>query len=324
MSKALLRQRVEFMGWVPLLKRLTEEERQELASELTEQRFSRGESIIVQGDCGSTMFIIEEGTATAFVEGVQVPGKPPGEVQRYEDPGDFFGHLSLITNQPRKATVIATSAVLALALGKEAFERIVGNVGEKMEEARRRLRAASYVKGRRDYKKLFQYYNRSKSGTLDWGEFRALIRKDGRMTAAMMTDRELRTLFCLVNSEGNGHIDEKEFILFLGVVGEDDQEPVEKAEALSPEEMAQRLELLSTVKMLNSLNDKEKRALARALIVQQYAADEDVITAGDAGTEMFIVQEGELEAISPDGTQVWVAYAAGSSFGAVWRPFCSF
>jgi cAMP-dependent protein kinase regulator len=317
---ALVRQRVEFMGQVPLLKRLTEEEREDLASELSVQRFSRGDEIIVQGDGGSTMFIIEEGTATAFVEGVQVPGKPPGEVHRYENPGDFFGELALITNQPRKATVVATSAVLALTLGKESFERIVGNVGEKMEEARRRLRAASYVKGRRDYKRLFQYYNRSKSGTLDWGEFRALIRKDGRMTAAMMTDRELRTLFCLVDKEGNGCIDQKEFILFLGVAGEDDQEPVEKDEALSPEEMGRRLELLSTVKMLGSLNEKEQRALARALIVQQYAADEDVITAGDAGTEMFIVQEGELEAISPDGTQVWQEYAAGSSFGAIWRP----
>eukprot|EP01043_Picozoa_sp_COSAG02_P085246 COSAG02_NODE_22928_length_735_cov_1.539308_1_plen_165_part_10 len=163
MDPALVQQRVDFMGRVPLLRRLNVQERTELVYEMVEQRFARGEQIIVQGDGGSEMFIVEEGQATAFVAGLQIEGKPPGEVQRYVT-GDYFGEQALITNKPRGATVVATTPVLTLTLGVEAFQRLVGNVGAVMEEARRRLRAASYVKGRRDYKRLFHYYNRSGDG----------------------------------------------------------------------------------------------------------------------------------------------------------------
>ena len=315
MDGALVQQRVDFMGRVPLLRRLNVQERTELVYEMTEQRFARGNQIIVQGESGSEMFIVEEGEATAFVEGVQIPGKPPGEVARYA-PGDFFGEQALITNKPRGATVVATTAVRTLVLGQEAFQRLVGNVGAVMEEARRRLRAASYVKGRRDYKRLFHYYNRSGSGVLDWSEFRALIRKDGRMTAAMMTEKELRTLFCMVDFKGNGYIDEQEFLHFVQVSGEDDQSAeVEAQETLSPAELARRIELLRDVKILRSLNDNERRAVAKALVVQEYTAGKKVITAGEAGAEMFIVQEGELEAISADETAHYVDYSPGASFG---------
>lgn len=315
MDPALVQQRVDFMGRVPLLRRLNVQERTELVYEMTEQRFARGEQIIVQGDSGSEMFIVEEGEATAFVAGVQIEGHPPGEVQRYAT-GDYFGEQALITNKPRGATVVATTPVLALTLGVEAFQRLVGNVGAVMEEARRRLRAASYVKGRRDYKRLFHYYNRSGDGKLDWSEFRALIRKDGRMTAAMMTEKELRTLFCMVDFKGYGYIDEEEFLHFVQVTGEDEQEPeVDAQETLSPAELARRIELLRDVKIFRSLNGRECRAVAKTLAVQEYTAGKNVITAGEAGTEMFIVQEGELEAVSADETTHYVDYSPGSSFG---------
>lgn len=316
MDRALVQQRVDFMGRVPLLRRLNVAERTELVYEMTEQRFARGEQIIVQGDIGSEMFIVEEGEATAFVEGAQIPGKPPGEVNRYAA-GDYFGEQALITNKPRGATIVATTAVRTLTLGQEAFQRLVGNVGAVMEEARRRLRAASYVKGRRDYKRQFQYYNRSGSGVLDWSEFRALIRKDGRMTAAMMTEKELRTLFCMVDFKGNGYVDEEEFLQFVQVSGEDDEnaDVVEAQGALSSAELARRIELLRDVKILRSLSEKEYRAVAKALVVQEYDAGMNVITAGETGTEMFIVQEGELQAISADETTIYQDYNAGNTFG---------
>ena len=61
MDGALVQQRVDFMGRVPLLRRLNVQERTELVYEMTEQRFARGNQIIVQGESGSEMFIVEEG-----------------------------------------------------------------------------------------------------------------------------------------------------------------------------------------------------------------------------------------------------------------------
>ena len=140
------------MGRVPLLRRLNVQERTELVYEMIEQRFARGEQIIVQGDSGSEMFIVEEGQATAFVAGVQLEGKAPGEVNQYVT-GDYFGEQALITNKPRGATVVATTPVLTLTLGVEAFQRLVGNVGAVME---RRTPSPGCVvrEGRRDYKRL--------------------------------------------------------------------------------------------------------------------------------------------------------------------------
>ena len=303
---ALMRQRTAFLGSVPLLKRLNDEERAGLVRELTERRFAPSEHIITAGDMGDCMYIIEEGAAAAVVDGV-------GEVKQY-GVGDFFGEQALITHQKRLAHVVAKAPVVALVLGQEAFESLVGNVGELMEETRRRLRAASYSAGRRDYPKLFRYYNRSRSGTLDWAEFRSLVRKDGRMTAQMMSERELRTLFCLVNINGDGSISQEEFCKFLGVQGEDDQQPAHESR-LTPEVLAQRVALLSGVKILKSLTDKEKRALAGALVPHGYSAGDRVIKAGEAGDAMFIVQEGELEAVSADESTHFLDYGSGDAFG---------
>ena len=41
------------------------------------------------------------------------------------------------------------------------------------------------------------------------------------MTAQMMSDRELRTLFCLIDMEADESIELEEFCNFLGVKGQD-------------------------------------------------------------------------------------------------------
>ena len=63
--------------------------------------------------------------------------------------------MALVTSEPRKATVRATSAELALReLGREQFERLVGPLGKNMDELRRRFHVAAYSFGQRDYAKV--------------------------------------------------------------------------------------------------------------------------------------------------------------------------
>ena len=85
-----------------------------------------------------------------------------------------------------------------MVAGADAFVQLVGDIGSAMDTTRRHLVAASYSFGKRDFPKLFRYYNRSRSGVLDWSEFRAMIRKDGRMTEATMTERAVSAFpFCV-------------------------------------------------------------------------------------------------------------------------------
>ena len=72
--------------------------------------------------------------------------------------------------------------------------------------------------GRRDYRKLFKHYNRKNHEEgLEWEDWRAAIRKDGRLGTARASERVLRTLFYMVDLDNDGFISEEEFVIFLGV-----------------------------------------------------------------------------------------------------------
>lgn len=60
-----------------------------------------------------------EAIATKLVDGTQK------EVKAYKA-GDYFGELSLLTDQPRAASVVAKGALTCASLGRKPFTRLVG------------------------------------------------------------------------------------------------------------------------------------------------------------------------------------------------------
>ena len=183
---------LKLLSSVPLFRGLTSGERATIARELVTKEFGAGEAVIREGESGDTMYLVERGSAEVQIAGVGRVGTV--------DPGSVFGELALVNSEPRKATITADSAgMTTLVLDRAIFEQLVGQMGEHMEQLRRRFHAASYSFGRRDYHKLFTHFDRSNSGFLDMGHFRAAVRKDGRMTAQMISERALRTLFCIVD-----------------------------------------------------------------------------------------------------------------------------
>eukprot|EP01051_Picozoa_sp_SAG22_P004176 SAG22_NODE_217_length_14910_cov_65.532978_6_plen_2053_part_00 len=90
---------VSMLRKVPLLKSLTDSERTEIARQVQTVELEDGDSVIRQGEAGDAMYIVQSGSAQAFVTGVR------GCVMEYGS-GDFFGELALRSNQPRAATVV--------------------------------------------------------------------------------------------------------------------------------------------------------------------------------------------------------------------------
>jgi CRP-like cAMP-binding protein len=96
-----------------------------LSAEDREQRRStapvhyiEGETIVRQGDAGTSMFVVVKGDATVTLE-------PSGqEVFRFQGKG-FFGEMSLLTGEPRNATVTAVTACDLLEITADAFRRFV-------------------------------------------------------------------------------------------------------------------------------------------------------------------------------------------------------
>jgi putative ABC transport system ATP-binding protein len=75
--------------------------------------YDAGDTIIRKGDSGEEFFLVSDGEVDIV--------RADREVARL-GPGDFFGEVSLITGEPRNATVVAQKPVDAYVLGKTDFE----------------------------------------------------------------------------------------------------------------------------------------------------------------------------------------------------------
>ena len=125
------------VGWlkqVPLLADLNEVESFKIADALRTVKFAKGDSIITQGDKGNNFYILKSGVASCTVNQKATESKAAGsiEVLRVEE-GGYFGEIALLTNQPRKANVIAVEDCETLVLDRATFKRVMGPLESILE-----------------------------------------------------------------------------------------------------------------------------------------------------------------------------------------------
>lgn len=80
------------------------------------ETYASGETIIEEGTESDTVYSIVEGHAEVFVKGIKV-----GEVLENE----IFGAMSLLTNSPRTATVVADTRCLIMVVPRHQFETMI-------------------------------------------------------------------------------------------------------------------------------------------------------------------------------------------------------
>ncbi len=107
----------DVLARVDLFGALTATERGRLGTTARERRFGPGEFIVREGDPTSSMFVMEAGRAAVTIHGAA------GESRRLAilDPGAAFGEISLLTGEPRTATVRAVTEVTAIEIDKETL-----------------------------------------------------------------------------------------------------------------------------------------------------------------------------------------------------------
>jgi small-conductance mechanosensitive channel/CRP-like cAMP-binding protein len=108
---------VSLLGQVQIFASLSEDERKQLAARGREAIYATGETVVRQGEPGASMFIVYSGQVKVTIE----PGNR--EVAR-TDPGGFFGEMSLLTGDPRTATVSATCDSILLEIPADGFRQI--------------------------------------------------------------------------------------------------------------------------------------------------------------------------------------------------------
>ena len=88
---------------IELFDALESEERADLGARARPRAFPKGTTVIKRGAPGSSLFVLAEG---ALVVSADAEGEgPPIATMR---PGDFFGEMSLLTGEPRSASVRAS------------------------------------------------------------------------------------------------------------------------------------------------------------------------------------------------------------------------
>jgi CRP-like cAMP-binding protein len=117
---------------VPVLKSLSDEEREAVVDQFTAVTFNRGDYIIRQGDQGDTFFIVKDGACSVMQK--QMPGQQQVEVALLSS-GDYFGEMALLNDEARQASVIAKTKVELLRIDRVGFEQVLGPLKHIMRRA---------------------------------------------------------------------------------------------------------------------------------------------------------------------------------------------
>jgi len=127
-------QREVFLNSIPILNPLNREERLKVADAFKEKSFPPGTEVMKQGERGEEFFVILEGEAEVYVENKDNQGETVKKKVNQLFRADFFGERALLTDDPRMATVVASSEIplKCLALGRQDFVNILGPLSELM------------------------------------------------------------------------------------------------------------------------------------------------------------------------------------------------
>ena len=102
---------------VPLFSEMDDQEVAGIRAIMQEMKFKPSQVIIREGETGDLFYVITEGQAEIIIRDAD------GEelVLHRVGPGNFFGELSMLTNEPRSARVRAVEHVTTLALKRNDF-----------------------------------------------------------------------------------------------------------------------------------------------------------------------------------------------------------
>lgn len=114
---------------VPLFAPLSHELLHELALHTERRLYAPRELIIQQGDYGEELFVVESGQLEVLLD-------VHDGMQRVASlgPGQFFGEMSLLTGEQRKATIRSESEVTLLVVSKETLSPILAASPELAQE----------------------------------------------------------------------------------------------------------------------------------------------------------------------------------------------
>ena len=130
----------------PLFEFMSPEQIESILRDGQIHRYGRGERLIKEGDKGDSMFVMLRGTA-----GVSIAKNGTGILVGTVRSGDCFGEMSLLTGEPRSATIRADGDCEVMEIGKDTIGEVLRDSPQclaRLSEllARRKLESENIVK----------------------------------------------------------------------------------------------------------------------------------------------------------------------------------
>jgi small-conductance mechanosensitive channel len=129
---------VERLSRIPIFAPLSDEELEKLARGSKDRIFAPGEAIVRRGQEGNSMFVITRGTVDVQI----LLGTEVKTINTLRE-SDYFGEMSLLTGEPRTATVVAVEETEVVQINKgalkpifEANPELVDSICKMIEERR--------------------------------------------------------------------------------------------------------------------------------------------------------------------------------------------
>lgn len=128
----MIERRLGLIQNVDFLADLERTDKSFIAEHVREQWYESGEEIVRKGDPGTDFYIVDRGAVGVYLE--ERPAKSVATLRH----GDFFGEMSLMTGEPRSATIVAEEETLLLALTRETMSQLLHNnaaVAKRLSES---------------------------------------------------------------------------------------------------------------------------------------------------------------------------------------------
>ncbi|HOW28282.1 MAG TPA: cyclic nucleotide-binding domain-containing protein [Elusimicrobiota bacterium] len=133
-----------------------------LVEHLSKKHFKKGDTIVREGERGDFLFLLYAGEVSIRAKGM---GFGKEEIARL-GPGNYLGEMSLVTFEPRSATVVATQDTDAFLLFSTDFHKLVENnqdLAQRLEQLVTKRKAEKETQLRKKYaEKSFSFWGRLK------------------------------------------------------------------------------------------------------------------------------------------------------------------
>ena len=178
----------ELLRTVPIFSELSEQDIGSLARLATRRRFPKDTVVFFENEEGDTFFMIVDGRIK-----VTILGDDGREIiLSVLGPGDFFGEMALLDNEPRSATTIAVEETELLTLQRVDFQSVLTDnrsiTSALIKVLTSRLRRANH---QISTLALLDVYGRVARVILDMAREEGKRLKDGRIAFRRATHQEI-------------------------------------------------------------------------------------------------------------------------------------